>query len=108
MTVVVVVAEVMAAEIIQPLTSDCVPVLNLLDWGPSSYEYLAAALYNSVCICANGENTVELTAFTDGYCSVVKWDSNEDKLIIGTNNSVIKLRIMLEQLNIQTHETSEI
>jgi hypothetical protein len=39
---------------------------------------------------------------------VVRWDSNGEKFIIGTNNSVIKVRIMLEQMNIPTHKTSEI
>jgi hypothetical protein len=84
----------------------CVAVFNLLDWGPS--KYLAAALYNSVYLYANGENTIELTAFTGGYCSAVKWDSNGDKLIVGTNNSVIQVRIMLEQMNIQKLKTREI
>ncbi|KDR14508.1 protein cortex-like [Zootermopsis nevadensis] len=63
--------------------------LNLLDWGPS--KYLAAALYNSVYLYANGENTIELTAFTGSYCSAVKWDSNGETLIVGTNNSVIQV-----------------
>jgi energy-coupling factor transporter transmembrane protein EcfT len=77
-----------------------VAVLNLLDWGPSNY--LVAALHNSVYLYATGENPVQLTAVMDGYCSAVKWDSNGDKLIIGTNNSVLQVRIMLEQMNLLT------
>jgi hypothetical protein len=39
---------------------------------------------------------------------VVKWDSNGEKLIIGTNNSVIQVRNMLEEMNIPAHKRSEI
>jgi hypothetical protein len=84
----------------------CFADLNLLDWGPS--RYLAAALYNSVYLYATGENTIELTAFADGYCSAVKWDHNGEKLVVGTNYSVIQVRIRLEQMNIITHKTTEI
>jgi hypothetical protein len=72
----------------------CVAVLNLLDWGSSNY--LAAALHNSVYLYATGEKPIELTTIAGGYCSAVKWDSIGDKLIIGTNNSVIQVRILLQ------------
>jgi hypothetical protein len=75
----------------------CVAVFNLLDWGPSNY--LAAALHNSVYLYATGEDPMELTTITGGYCSAVKWDSIGDKLIIGTNNSAIQVRIMLQWMS---------
>lgn len=71
----------------------CVAVLNLLDWGPSNY--LAASLHNSVYLYATGEDTTELTTIANGYCSAVKWDSIGEKLVIGTNNSAIQVRILL-------------
>jgi hypothetical protein len=70
-----------------------VAVFNLLDWGPS--KYLAAALHNSVYLHSAGEIPVKLTTITGGYCSAVKWDCIGDKLVIGTNNSVIQVRILL-------------
>jgi hypothetical protein len=75
----------------------CVAVFNLLDWGPSNY--LAAALHNSVYLYVTGENATELTTIAGGYCSAVKWDSIGDKLIIGTNNSAIQVRILLQWMS---------
>jgi hypothetical protein len=72
----------------------CVAVFNLLDWGP--LNYLAAALHNSVYLYATGEIPIELTTIAGGYCSAVKWDSIGEKLVIGTNNSAIQVRTLLQ------------
>jgi hypothetical protein len=81
-----------AAELIM-----CVAVFNLLDWGP--LNYLAAALHNSVYLYATGENPMKLTTIAGGYCSALKWDSIGDKLVIGTNNSAIQVRILSQWIS---------